>query len=1084
MGPHAPPASELDTFLLRDSKGNLIPLIGMSFEDFEKLKRIEKGLQPPPPPAYSFDSLTISGESSESAAQLQVSLSIRVREPGWVKIPLRLQPAALLEPAKYQGPGEHVLSAGGEGETGAGDGFVLWLKGEGKSHQLQLKLAVPLTEVGGERRLQLAVPPATESALRLQTPFPSVVANLRNGSEGILTTKSSGNQQTELQVLGISGDLQLAWQEGRAPRGARGALEASGEIFVRVESRSRVSAEARLKLRTLGKPIEAVSIRLPPGMQLVPAPATGYVVTSTDPAPQDGKNSPMDGKNAPGRVAEVQFDRPTAGPIDVRLLVEQDIPMGGEAAVRPGRFEVIGAQRQRGSIDFLVEGDWNLNWFDEASTRRVELTETPVTTGRPVARFEYFKQPLDLRLAITPRPTRVAVEPQHQVFVDATRLRLESTLRFRIRGPRATTANLDLAGWKIDRILGDNAAELPLPPTDGTTTLALPLTQIDPAKGELTFRFSGHLALPAESEQVRFSLPRAQVDITAPASLVVQPADNVELSPTPTELTGLVAEHFEGETKHEQRRQPPLAYRDLGTSEPVLFVGKREIRTRQVSAAANTLVKFRRQSIEVEQRLVYQVAYEPKRIYLLTAPKDINQLKNFQITLDGQLLEHRLLPSADESRQQIEALDSQDRLGSVELVIRYSLPKPALQGDKAIGELIPFVVPAAAEVDRVLGQTLRLESAEELNLKLDPTAESAVQLNPSGRGVLAGNSERLLESLLVNIGLLQTPEISRLVIDRMWIQSWLSPLQRQDRCVLLLRTAASVADIRLPAGTDESKVAVLIDGKSMPVTFTEVGDARVELGEQTMPQQRIIEIWYSMPSSPRDWGVTSRRLLPPRVQGAFAPQWVYWQVVLPSNEHLLVDPPSFAPAMKWTWKGYYFSRVADLNQRALEDWSRGSRQDPLPETLNHYLFANVGTEPILEVQTVPQRSLAGALAGFGLVVGLLILHVPQVRSTSGLLVLAALVIGLGIAVPQTALFAAQGVAAGLVIVALLAALRWLWTGQVASPAPIVHRTPSHVSSPRSTGHDGRTTGSRSGSAQPPTTAAVPVLPSTSHEVES
>jgi hypothetical protein len=1069
VGPQPLPASDLDTFLLRDSKGNLVPMIGLTFEDFEKLVRLKKGIQPPSPPAFTIDSVNITGKAAGEVAELQASISVRIRQSGWVKVPLRLSPAALVEPPKYQGPGEHIFVSGADAE-----GYVLWLQGEGKSHQLHLKLALPIKDASGERRLQLPVPQATESVLRLQVPLAPVAAQLKNGSEGILTTRPAGNQQTDIQVVGLSGELQLAWQEGRPQaRTAKPALEApGGEIIVRVESRNRISAEARLKVRTLGKPIDKVSVRLPPGMQLVPTPATGYVVT-----PADAAAAPEDAKNPAGRVVDVQFDRPTVGPIEIRLLTEQDIPAGGEGAVRPGRFEVLGAQRQRGTIDFLVEGDWNLNWTDEGSTRRTELSEATFGTSRPVARFEYFKQPLDLRLAITPRPTRVAVEPQYQVFVEATRLRLEAVLRFRIRGPKATTANLDLAGWKIDRVMGENSAEQPLPPADGVLTLLLPLGQFDPAKGEVTYRLSGHQPLATDSEQVQFSLPRAQVDVAAPASISIQPADNVELSPSSNELKGLVADSTSNADSSAGRQQLALIYRDLGATEPILFVGKRQIRSRLVSVQANTTLTFRRQVVEVEQRLNYQIAYEPKRSYLLAAPTGAGEIKNFQVTIDGELVEHRPA-DGDEPGKVIEVLDLEDHLGPVELEVRYSLLMPELKSNEASTLNIPLLTPLPTDVDRVLGQTTRLEYTEELSLKL-PEQNTAIkeELVPSGRGMLEGKSEQLLPSLQVEVALLQTPDVSSLVIDRLWIQTWLSPLQRQERCVWQIRTSAESLLIRLPAEADAAKLSTLVDGLSAAAVVTTPGLVRIDLPEVRTSRPRVVELWYAAPSSPTGWGLTTRRLAPPQAQGAFAPQRMYWQVMLPSNEHLVFDPPNYATAMKWAWKGYFWSRVADLSQRQLEDWCQASRQEPFPETLNNYLFANVGTEAAVELQTVPQRTLAGCLAGLGLVLGLLILHVPQVRGTTGLIILSAAALACGLAAPQTTLFAAQAVAVGLVIVALLAALRWLWTGRVAMTPPITTRAASQISASRSGG-------SRAGSAPPATTAAVAALPSSPQEVES
>ena len=57
---------------------------------------------------------------AERTSVVQATVTVRVRQEGWVRVPLRLAGGALLEPAKYQGPGEHVLSVAGEGEGGTG----------------------------------------------------------------------------------------------------------------------------------------------------------------------------------------------------------------------------------------------------------------------------------------------------------------------------------------------------------------------------------------------------------------------------------------------------------------------------------------------------------------------------------------------------------------------------------------------------------------------------------------------------------------------------------------------------------------------------------------------------------------------------------------------------------------------------------------------------------------------------------------------------------------------------------------------------------------------------------------------------
>lgn len=1078
QGPAAPTVSELDTYVLRDSKGNLIPVIGMSFEEFEALLQLKKGLAPPPVPPFAIDSLVISGKAVANTAELQATVQIRVRQAGWVRVPLRLGGTALLEPARYQGPGEHVLSVADNGE-----GYWLWLKGEGKPHQVQLRLAAPIVETVQERRLALSLPRGTESAVRLQVPVAPVAAQLRNGSEGILSTKTLNANQSEISVVGPTGDLQLAWQAGRAPAPeTKPTLIARGEIIVRVESRSRISAEARLKLNAIGKPIETVSVRLPPGMQLVPTPATGYTVTMQE-ANSSNPGTP--------RVVDLRFDRPTTGPVEVRLLTEQDVSgPAADTALRPARFEVIGAQQQRGSIDFLVEGDWNLSWSDEGSTRRVDLTETPLATaGRPVARFDYYKQPLDLKLSVTARPTRVAVEPQYQVFVDSTRLRLEATFRFRIRGPKTTTTNLDLGGWRVDNITTENSVEQPLPPAAGVTTLALPLTQSDPAKGELTYRIEAHQDLPAEQESVRFSLPRPQVDITAPAAITVLAADNVELTPNPTELKGLIADSGPPASQSTPRQQAQLHYRDLGAAEEIAFVGTRRIRTRYATARGSAVVKLRRTSIEIEQKIHYQISYEGKRSYILALPPGVAEPTGLQILLDQQLLEHGLAENQPAGQVLLEVVDTQPRLGRVELSLHYSLPTIPLTPDGNTSVAVPLIVPAEREFDRWLDQTVRIEYPEDLRLQLPTSTTLASELVPSSRGVLEGKTEQLLSLVDLEVAPVQMPEIRGLVIDRMWVQSWLAPQElRQERCAIRVRTAASSMVVRLPESLGKSNVRVLVDGRSQPVTTVGDRSVKVEFGDadpaaMQTPRTHVVELWYSAPRAISAWWFADQTLTPPHVEGAEPPQRIQWQVILPSQEHLLFDPPEYAPENRWTWRNYFWSRTAMYDQRTLEDFCGASRQDPFPASLNSYLYSSVGSEPALRLRTIGQRPLAIWLAGTGLLCGLLLLHVPQVRSSTGLLILAAILLAFGFAAPQATLFAAQIVAIGLVVVAMSATLRWLWTGQVPTTATVIPRSPSHLSG-------ARTTGSRS-DPPPVTTAAASALPPSApankpapHEVES
>src|SRR5207237_6619015 len=101
---------------------------------------------------------------------------------------------------------------------------------------------------------------ATESSLRLTLSRPNLEASLVAG-EGIVTTRSLGEERTEIAVVGPAGDVQLAWRPQRDTGTAGPAqLDASGEIAVRIQSEHRITSDARLRVRSYGSLLEAFRV--------------------------------------------------------------------------------------------------------------------------------------------------------------------------------------------------------------------------------------------------------------------------------------------------------------------------------------------------------------------------------------------------------------------------------------------------------------------------------------------------------------------------------------------------------------------------------------------------------------------------------------------------------------------------------------------------------------------------------------------------------------------------------------------------------------------------------------------------------
>src|SRR5262249_3811608 len=147
------------------------------------------------PPPCSIETVSLAGKAAARSADFQLTVTIRVREDGWIRVPLHLGGAVIREPMQHEGPGEHFLSY--DTDT---DGYVCWLNGnDARPHVIRIALSLPITAAGEEQRLAMSLPRATESSLRLVVDSPAVDASLASG-EGIASSRSLENGSAEITV--------------------------------------------------------------------------------------------------------------------------------------------------------------------------------------------------------------------------------------------------------------------------------------------------------------------------------------------------------------------------------------------------------------------------------------------------------------------------------------------------------------------------------------------------------------------------------------------------------------------------------------------------------------------------------------------------------------------------------------------------------------------------------------------------------------------------------------------------------------------------------------------------------------------
>lgn len=1015
----------LQTYYLRDAQGALVPVVGMSFEEFEALLQLKKGLLPPEPPRYSLDRLSITGTADDQSARVTVSIELRVRGAGWAEIPLGLTQGALLAPPKYTGEGEPWFVADEK------LGFRLWIRGEGKPHQVELSFALPVQLSGQVRRVEWTLPRAAETSWKLNVSGKQLVAGSRGGEEGVLLVRNLGGDKHELALTGASGAVQLTWQPGDASQGGRSLIEALGDIRILVEGKNRLRSEAKLKVRDLSQPLTSFRVRLPPGMRLVPETVAGYRVSGIEEKPPSNL----------GKLIEVQLDRPvSASPAEVQLVAESD-PTASDANLRPGRFEVLGAYRQRGAIACAVDGDWLLTWTEDPTVRRTDLSGAAALS----ARFEYFHQPCELRVTVGSRPSRVIAEPSYSIDIRPAAAFLEAEIRCQVRGARTGSIALVPGAWRIDEVRRETGLKGRLETTTQGAKVLLPLTDSVDELGEARFIVRGQLTTPSQGDApLRFAPPVVEADVVSPALLALSVAENIVITPRNDELVGL---QLEPAASLADKPRAALVYREQGDS-PTTFVADLKLLERRLTARSSAQVQIDSRRLQVEQQFAFQVDYEPVSQLTLVGPSGEVELLTLQITRAGDPVEPALTETAPDPSgpRQWTIAFREPVAGPIVLTARYSVSRPAPATSESASPgaahllTLPLFVPSGDELDSFRGLEVAVELAADAGEEFAATADSRSLEGDGPEWTVAqtGPGKRTYRALLpaktLTLDLRPTADLAarQLLIERTWLQTLLAGGVREDHAAWRIRTDRDFVEIRLPPAVDPADLIAAVDGRR--AVRAELSESRLRVPLAAAPTKdatRLIELWTR---APRAAGWTGDALVLPSLVGGRVSQAALWEVITPPDELVLLDPPGFAPDMHWARSGLLWVRQPNRDSAQLADWL-GASGSAAPPQANRYLFQSLGRPEATHLRLAPQRTLGAALAALGLCGGLLLLYVAPLRSPALLVVVAVTLLGLGWMSVDLALWCAQFALAGGGLALLALALRWLLGSQPSDALP-------------------------------------------------
>ena len=262
------------------------------------------------------------------------------------------------------------------------------------------------------------------------------------------------------------------------------------------------------------------------------------------------------------------------------------------------------------------------------------------------------------------------------------------------------------------------------------------------------------------------------------------------------------------------------------------------------------------------------------------------------------------------------------------------------------------------------------------------------------------------------------------VIHRAWLQVWLAEEERRDRAVFELTTDAEQLRIRLPANAYTNGLEIWLSGKRVSdFRLAENRSVVIPLPADAGTAAQTLELfyWFSLVDPPLVRMATEA----PVIEGSSRASRFYLQLILPRSEYLLWAPDRLTREVVWRWQGGYWGREANSSQSDLEDRLRASRQPPLPQQTNQYLFSSFGTTVPSAFVTAKRQLILLVLSGTALVVSLLLMHFPVLRHPAVLVGGAIVLISLGTMYPDPAILVGQAAAVGIAFAPVAHLLRWM-----------------------------------------------------------
>ncbi len=317
-------------------------------------------------------------------------------------------------------------------------------------------------------------------------------------------------------------------------------------------------------------------------------------------------------------------------------------------------------------------------------------------------------------------------------------------------------------------------------------------------------------------------------------------------------------------------------------------------------------------------------------------------------------------------------------------------------------------------------------------------------------------AERAELSLPLLVSASESKPQSATIVERAWLQTWISGDIEQDRAVFRLRTSNSQTTIELPPDAPPGEVEVLVDAQPAEIVSQAAGRMVVRLGPDAPnpgaavspePGTHTLEVRFRQ--AIQQSLLTRHLLTPPQIDGSTQLSQIYWQIILPGDEHIVGSPEELTSASEWQWLGSFWGRRPVMSQAELEAWVGASSQVAPSAADNQYLFTGLLPVSSISLLTAPRWLIVLVASSATLAILLGWFYLPTAIRPGLLVALIFAIAFTAVAYPTAAMLIGQASAIGVV----LAMLSMLISRLLARPARrlpplVVTASSQRMSTPR------------------------------------